>query len=318
MKFLVFGAGAVGSAIGSRLALAGSDVHLVGRKEHIDKIAKEGLIVKGIWGENVIKNFKLSYSPPEGEFFDVVLITVKTFSTESAGKILKQAGVKARAFISAQNGLGNYEILSLYISPVISSRVIFGVVFEKYGEIEVTVWGGPILFGFWNPLDKSEELKRFLSEVADVFCNAGLDSKYVDDIRTPIWEKVIYNSALNPLSVILGSTYGEIVDNEFSLEIAKEVIFEGVEIARLEGAKFEDGEAFFKKFLDELIPPTREHTSSMIQDIKRRGRTEIDSLCGAIVKYGLKHNKFPKFNYTLWKLIKAIEINKLKKRNTEF
>jgi 2-dehydropantoate 2-reductase len=304
MKFLIFGAGAIGSAIGSKLSQSGHEVHLLGRKEHIIAIQKNGLDIDGIWGKYNVKDFYLHIEPPQDTFYDVVFITVKTFSTEEAAKIISQNNIKAKIFISAQNGLGNYEILSNYISPVACARIIFGVVFNSPGKINITVWGGPILLGFWEK-NYDQDLKRFLIKVAEVLSESGLPSEFCNDIRTPIWEKAIYNSALNPLSVILNSTYGEVVDNEFSCAIVKEIISEGVYVGKKEGANLPEN--FFDYFMQKLIPPTSSHISSMIQDIKLRGKTEIDSMCGAIVKYGLKHNFFPKVNFTMWKLIKSIE-----------
>ncbi len=316
MKFLIFGAGAIGSAIGARLCqVEGVEVHLVGRERHIEAIRKSGLWVRGIWGNFNIRSFHLHLVPPRSKF-DAVFITVKTFSTDEAARILAERGVEAQVFISMQNGLGNYEILSRYLSPVAMARVIFGVVFENPGEIRITVWGGPILFGLWEgnvAQGEGEALRQYssvidlLKEIAGIFRRGGLEATFVEDIKTPIWEKTLYNSALNPLSVILNSSYGEIVDNPFSCDIAREVIYEGVKVGKMEGASLPDEGEFFKKFLNELVPPTRDHISSMIQDIRLRGKTEIDSMCGAIVNYGMKHKFFPKVNFTLWKLIKAIE-----------
>ncbi len=313
MKFLIFGAGAIGSAIGSKLSLAGHQVHLLGRKDHISAIEKNGLDIDGIWGKYNVRNFYLHIEPPRNSFYDAVFITVKTFSTEEAGKIISQSNIKAKIFISAQNGLGNYEILSYYIKPVACARIIFGVVFDSPGKINITVWGGPILLGFWEK-DYDQNLKKFLIEISEVLSESGLPSEFREDIRTPIWEKAIYNSALNPLSVILNSTYGEVVENEFSCTIAKEIISEGVYVGKMEGANLTEN--FFDYFMQKLVPPTKSHISSMIQDINLRGKTEIDSMCGAIVKYGLKHNFFPKVNFTMWNLIKSIE--RIKAKNKGF
>ena len=310
MRFLIFGAGAIGSAIGAKLLLAGHEVHLVGRKPHMDKIREEGLSLSGIWGERKVHGFHLHTSPVSASpyRFDAVFITVKTFSTEEAGRALRASGVESKVFISAQNGLGNTEILEKYLSPVATARVIFGVVFEKPGEIKVTVWGGPILLGFWNlQKENSRELQSLLEKISSCLSEAGLPSSYTDDIKTPVWEKAVYNSALNPLSVILNTTYGGVIDNPHSLEIVKEVIYEGVFVGRKEGAIFPDEDEFFSYFMDKLIPPTREHISSMIQDIKRRGRTEIDAMCGAIFNYGLRHKFLAKVNFSLWKIIKSLE-----------
>src|SRR5436305_14460265 len=43
LRFLFFGAGAVGSLLGARLAQAGSDVTLIGRPPHVEAVARDGV-----------------------------------------------------------------------------------------------------------------------------------------------------------------------------------------------------------------------------------------------------------------------------------
>jgi len=50
MKFLIMGAGALGSAFGGMLANAGYDVTLIGREKHMKPIREHGLRISGIWG----------------------------------------------------------------------------------------------------------------------------------------------------------------------------------------------------------------------------------------------------------------------------
>jgi len=60
MKFLIMGAGALGSAFGGMLADAGYDATLIGRERHIKPIREHGLRIWGIWGSHVIKNHACS------------------------------------------------------------------------------------------------------------------------------------------------------------------------------------------------------------------------------------------------------------------
>jgi len=61
----IMGAGAIGSAIGGMLARHGHNVTLIGRRPHIDEISKNGLHIKGIWGEHTVSNLSAMTSPPE-------------------------------------------------------------------------------------------------------------------------------------------------------------------------------------------------------------------------------------------------------------
>ncbi len=80
MKFLVMGAGALGSAFGGMLADAGHNVTLIGRERYMSHVREHGLRISGIWGSHIIKNIKamselnVNYDP------DVVLLTTKSFN----------------------------------------------------------------------------------------------------------------------------------------------------------------------------------------------------------------------------------------------
>lgn len=47
MKVCILGAGSLGSAIGGALALDGNEVHLIGRKAHMDAVNETGLVLVG-------------------------------------------------------------------------------------------------------------------------------------------------------------------------------------------------------------------------------------------------------------------------------
>ena len=66
MKFLIMGAGALGSAFGGMLADAGHDVTLIGRESHMKPIREHGLRITGIWGSHVpVLRLIIFHLPPE-------------------------------------------------------------------------------------------------------------------------------------------------------------------------------------------------------------------------------------------------------------
>jgi 2-dehydropantoate 2-reductase len=66
-------------------------------------------------------------------------------------------------------------------------------------------------------------------------------------------------------------------------------------------------EEFKRVFYTELLPPTSAHYPSMLEDIKR-GRTEIDSLNGAIVELGRRFGVRTPVNESVTRLVKAKEL----------
>ena len=60
-------------------------------------------------------------------------------------------------------------------------------------------------------------------------------------------------------------------------------------------------------FYAELIPPTAAHESSMLQDLRAGRRTEIEALCGAVERLGLRHRVETPVVSSLASLVRAAE-----------
>ena len=308
MRFLFFGAGAIGCAVGGKLSFAGHDVTLIARPKFVEAIRERGIVFRGIWGEFVAKPkaFTSVDEIEDGEF-DAVFITTKSYDTENACKELSRSKVKAKVFITMQNGLGNLEKASKFFDCVAGAVVTFGSVVIEPAKLDITVWGQDIMFGEFKG-----ESKDILIKISEVFSSAGLPSRFVDDILTPLWLKVTYNCALNPLSAIFRTTYGEVMSDPSLREIGEKTIEECIEVAKAEGRAVPSADDFKKLFFEVLLPQTASHTSSMVQDISRGKRTEIDSLCGEVFLRGQKYGVDARTNWTLWKMVKALE-NKSRK-----
>jgi len=175
------------------------------------------------------------------------------------------------------------------------------------------VYGGPIKFGPYTsaPRDRVEGIAGMVSA-------AGIPAEVADDIRAVIWGKILYNGALNPMSALLGATFGELAENDETRHLMGLIVEEVFEVAAARGVTLEyaDPQAFLDYFYDTLIPPTASHYASMHQDLKAGRPTEIDSLNGAIATYGREAGIPCPVNETLSLLIKAREAANAMARKT--
>lgn len=310
MKILVFGAGALGSAFGGFLSEDGHDVTLYGRKWHLSKVQKSGLKVEGIFGEHCFRNLKVETSlsklkKRKGEF-DLILLPVKSFDTKRAAKEIKSLITSKTIILSLQNGLGNIETLHHYFpkKQVLAARVIFGVELMP-GEINITVWGGNVLVGETHQKKISNRTKQ----IAAIFSKSGIKSEAVSDIQKWLWLKVIYNSSLNPLASLLKTHYGSLLEKEYTRDIMKAIVRECylvAEACRVD-LKPKTAEGYIKLLFGTLIPDTHHHHPSMLQDLKRGKKTEIDYMNGAMVRMGKEKQISVPVNRLLVRLIKAKE-----------
>lgn len=111
MRFIIYGAGAIGGVIGARLHQAGNDVVLVARGEHLRAIQRDGLRLEA-WEESATLEIPAVGDPSEIEFKpgDLVFLCMKTQDTEDALVRLALAAPSDIAVVCAQNGVENERL----------------------------------------------------------------------------------------------------------------------------------------------------------------------------------------------------------------
>lgn len=304
MKILIMGAGALGSVFGGFLSNL-NEVTLVGRDPHISKINRDGLRITGIWGEHLFSDLKAFIEVNEGiRTQDLIMITTKSYNTREAVEEIRPLVGENTLVMSMQNGIGNEETIAgiVGMDKTAGGMAIFGAQFVKPGHVKVTVYASECLVSPLNgDIEKAEE-------IAENFSKAGIPTLPSDDIVRDKWMKAFYNIALNPLSAILKVRYGALGDHKETKQVMRGLLDEAFEVAKAEGIKMKfSSEGYFKYLLEKQLPPTANHRSSMLQDIERGKKTEIDYLNGAIVELGKKHQIKRPINKTIVNLIKVLE-----------
>ncbi len=239
--------------------------------------------------------------------FDAVLLTVKSYDTESMLQALLDCFPEPPPIVSLQNGLGNIEKIEATAGrkKTIGGRVIFGVEFMEPGRVNITVSADKtVLGGLANGIDPAivERLARELTA-------AGITAEATDDITKYIWGKVLYNCALNGLATLLNVHYGVLLASDSTREIMHQVVTEIFHVLKAAGITLDWSmpEEYTSLLFSSLIPLTFDHHPSMLQDILRHKRTEIDALNGAVVQMGSEQGLDLPYNWAITKLIKAQE-----------
>jgi len=309
VNILIFGAGAMGTAVGGFMALAGHHVTFIGRAPHVAALRASGLCISGIWGEHLVKDVNAFASLEEAgiQAYDLIVVAVKSYDTEKAACILEPC-VGPETFICAyQNGLGNAEILAQHFgwNRILGARVIFGARINEPGQVEITVIAEPTAIGGYQGEDTAEKSRL----VAGIMNDAGIPTVCTDKIQTILWSKVAYNCALNPLSALLDVPYGRLTETEYTRKIMEEVICELYAVGTAMGISLEPAtsEAYADRFYNKLLPPTAAHYASMREDLKKGRRTEIDALNGCIARFGDDYGISCSANALLTALIHARE-----------
>jgi 2-dehydropantoate 2-reductase len=310
-RALIAGTGALGSVFGCFLREAGLAVTLLGRAAHLDAIARNGLVVDGIWGEHRAEGFRLARGATEIEgTFDAIFVPVKSYDTASVAAAAAPFLARDGVMVSLQNGLGNVETVERIVGAerTIGARVIFGATIPEPGRARVTVFADPTAFGSLAPgrhRPRDEAAQRW----ASIIDRAGVPAVYTDRLAAMLWAKVFYNAALNPLGALLGVHYGALAEKADSRSVMDSAIDEAFAVAGAEGVElpWSDAAAYREEFYGRLVPSTYHHRSSMLQDIERGRRTEIDAINGEVWRRGATHGIRTPTNETLTRLIHLVE-----------
>ncbi len=306
LRFVVAGAGALGSAFGGMLRLAGHDVSLLGRNaEHMRAVAEGGLRVTGLWGEHTATGLRVLASPDEIAAADCVLVTTKSFDTAGiVDEVAPHAG--GAQFVTLQNGIGNVEAVSARVGSerTIGGMVIIGFEITSPGEVRVTVIGGDVLVGRPGSAEGCAP-DNDVSRLAKVLTAAGVPTRTTDNIEGAVWGKVLYNCALNALGAVLRVPYGELAA-EPSWAIINDVVREAFAVARARGVRLPWGtpEEYLDVLASRQLPATAAHRSSMLQDLERGRRTEVDHLNGAVARLGAERGIATPVNASLAALVR--------------
>jgi 2-dehydropantoate 2-reductase len=120
MRWLVYGAGAVGGVLGARLHEAGEDVLLVARGEHLHAVRRDGLVLATPEGSRTVD------VPAVGAAAEAVgdgvrlavLLAVKSHQTHAALEDLAAALPPTTPLVSVQNGVANEATLLRFFADV--------------------------------------------------------------------------------------------------------------------------------------------------------------------------------------------------------
>lgn len=311
MKILVVGLGALGTVYSCLLKKQGHKVAGVDREDIIRQIAASEVRVNGIWGDHIAQLDKLysDISQIPTQDFDLIILTVKSFDTgRTTAQIKKILGPRTYVLL-AQNGYGNYEAAAQNLPEdrLILGRVIFGAETLGAGISKVTVIADDVRIGSPQCLIET----RIIADLARLFSGAGIPTQPSDQVMKYVWGKIIYNSALNSLGAILEVSYGELAANEHSQVLMNGIISEIFQVLEAMGQEtlWPDAKAYIKDFYAQMVPSTAAHHASMLQDIQRGRKTEIDALNGSVVDLGKNFGVSTPVNEVITTLVKAKEIS---------
>lgn len=111
MRYIIYGAGAVGGVIGARMFQGGNEVILIARGQHFDALHRNGLEFVAPEGSHIL-GIPTVDTPEKIEFRedDVVILTMKSQDTLAAVETLRISAPPKTPIVCAQNGVENERV----------------------------------------------------------------------------------------------------------------------------------------------------------------------------------------------------------------
>ena len=302
MKIAVVGPGAMGCLIAGFLKnKTKEDVWLYDKfPERAGQIRSGSVKIEGSGGSYQVK-LNVTADAKEIGTADLVIICVKSYSTEDACKDSKEMVGENTHVMTLQNGIGNVQILNDYFGPekVIAGITNHGATLLGVGHVRHAGKGDTII-------GKSDgKLSGILKEVSKILNRAGFETKISKDIDSVIWSKLIINVGINALTAITRLNNGRLIEYEESRSLLRNAVQEATRIVKRKRIKLAYDDPIQKA--ESVCKATATNVSSMLQDVLNKKRTEIDFINGAIVRQGKALGIATPVNEVLTNLVKTIE-----------
>ena len=310
MKICVYGAGAIGGYVATRLSISGYNVSLIARGQNLERIRKNGLTV-------IYKDFKetaslkVSSKPPT-EKQDFVFLATKTTSLIDICPNIKKLSAMGSTIIPLMNGVPhwyfygthskwkNTDIKCLDPTGEIKNSIpwenIIGSVVYPACEL---VEPGIINHIYGNRFSIGEitgAKTNRISELSKLLIHSGLKAPIKTDIRTEIWVKLLGNLALNSISALTSDTISGILSSPNTEKIVRSLMLEAQSVATALDIKIPIS-------IDKRIDGAKQvgsHKTSMLQDLENGREMEIDSIISAVQELGvLTRTKTPTIDIIL-------------------
>lgn len=301
MKIAVVGPGAMGCLFAAFLSKSKAEIFILGKdSQRSQELNQQGIIVEGVSG-NWQAKMKATADAKEIGIADIIIICVKSYDTKEALKNALPLIGENSAILTLQNGIGNIEVISEIAG---ADKVIGGVTNEGatwLGEGHIRHAGrGETVIGRIDG-----KIPVIMRAVRETFNQVGLEARISRDIKGLLWSKLIINAGINALTAIARLKNGELIKFEGTRKILRESVAEAVKIAKRKRIKIIYDDPLAK--VEAVCEATSGNVSSMLQDILRKKRTEIDFINGVIVRQAQELGIPVPVNTILVELIKTIE-----------
>ena len=319
MAMAIMGAGSTGTIMGAIFSSKNVDVTLIdAHREHVNMLQKKGATVTGAIELNNIPVKAITPDEMSGSFKIVFYLVKQPLNKIALPQLLPHINPDS-IVCTLQNGIPEEEVAS-YVGRdrTVGVTVGWGATWLKPGVSMLTTGENKMPFGI-GELDgtvkaRTRRVKVFLDMIGQAQITGNLKG-----IR---WTKLLANASFSGMSAVLGCTFGDILDHRKALSCAAHIGNETIRVAEALGVTLEpmlghdfrtlafnssaEMEQKFPVYKD-IWGSHRLLKASMLQDLEKGQKTEIEAINGIISSFGAKTGVQTPVNDQVVEIVKNIE-----------
>ncbi len=296
LPFLLVGSGAVSCLFAARFAAADIPfIMLANWPEGYSALKERGVTLISDSGEATQYPVHVVNTKELVEPVSTALILVKAWQTERSANQVSQVLMPDGMALSLQNGAGNHEILADVLTD---KRASVGI--NEYGATSMapgvvrTAGSGRIVI----------ENKVQLESIRKALVLAGFAVETIDDIADLVWQKLLINAVINPLATLFEIPNGGLLESAYTINIMEMLCSEIQSLYHHSNIHLPSMDPLAEVY--KVINATRTNRCSMLQDLDRGTKPELEQITGALIqKAEAAGYKIPG-NALMYELLKAI------------
>lgn len=323
-KLAIMGTGSLGTILGAYITKGGKDIDLIDvNKAHVDAMNQDGAKIVGFTEMTVPVH---AITPDEmTETYDLVFLMIKQTYNESAFAQLKPHLHDKSVICTLQNGLPEPAVAEVFgADRVMGAPVNWGATWIGPGVSECTSMEENRNFTLGTLSGEITDDVKEVKEILELMCPVEISTNILG-IR---WNKLLINSTYSGMSTVIGDTFGAVLDTPNALYaatlIARECVrvaaASGVTLPEHHGVSFSDIMVFDNEEQRKEVEKNHEKrfrqaaklVASMLQDLQKGRKCEIDAINGVVCDTGRKYGVPTPANDLVRKIVKEIEAGERK------
>ncbi|MFC1594615.1 ketopantoate reductase family protein [Candidatus Omnitrophota bacterium] len=300
MKIAIIGPGAMGCLFAAFLSRKNEVILFDKDPRRAKAIDQQGIKIEGISGKWSVK-LPATNEPKQLGDTELFIICVKSYDTKKAVSAIEKIITETSMVLTVQNGVGNIEIIGELIGhdKVIGGVTNHGATLLGDGHIRHAGKGETIV----GRIDG--KIPTQMRGIREILNKARLETRISRDIKGLLWSKLIINVGINALTALTRLHNGRLVEFDGTRNILGKAVAEAVRVAKRKRIKLIYDDPLAK--VEAVCEATAGNIASMLQDILKKKKTEINFINGVIIREGQSLGIPTPVNTLLVELVKTLE-----------